>query len=89
VTVVRKIRDECTGEYLRSVIRSAVGNRGGIQYIVVNAAARRHAGAKAGDVVTIVIGPDTEKRDIEIPIQWKYSDPSRRVHSNEFTATGH
>jgi transposase len=23
------------------------------------------------------------------PIQWKYSDPSRRVRSNEFTATGH
>src|SRR6202140_4532192 len=23
------------------------------------------------------------------PIQWKYTDPSRRVRSNEFTATGH
>src|SRR5271156_3070658 len=23
------------------------------------------------------------------PIQWKYSDPSRRIRSNEFTATGH
>jgi len=23
------------------------------------------------------------------PIQWKYSDPSRRVRSNELTATGH
>ena len=23
------------------------------------------------------------------PIQWKYSDPKRRIHSNEFTATGH
>src|ERR1022692_2245640 len=23
------------------------------------------------------------------PIQWKYSDPTRRVRSNEFTATGH
>jgi hypothetical protein len=27
--------------------RSTVGNRGGIQYLVVNAAARRHAGIKA------------------------------------------
>jgi transposase len=23
------------------------------------------------------------------PIQWKYSDPTRRIRSNEFTATGH
>jgi len=23
------------------------------------------------------------------PIQWKYSDPSRRVRSNELSATGH
>jgi hypothetical protein len=49
--------------------RSTVGNRGGIQYLVVNTAARRHAGVKAGDTVTIVLEPDTEKRDIEIPIQ--------------------
>ena len=49
--------------------RSTVGNRGGFQYIVVNADARRHAGVKAGDVVTIVLEPDTEKRDIEIPIR--------------------
>ena len=49
--------------------RSAVGNRGGIQYIVVNAEARRSAGVKAGDVVTIVLEPDTEKREIEIPPQ--------------------
>jgi hypothetical protein len=49
--------------------RSTVGNRGGIQYIVVNAAARLHAGVKAGDVVTIILEPDAEKRDIEIPIQ--------------------
>ena len=48
---------------------STVGNRGGIQYIVVNADARFYAGVKAGDVVTIVLEPDTEKRDIEIPIQ--------------------
>jgi|SRR5208337_704190 hypothetical protein len=47
--------------------RSTVGNRGGIQSVV--AAARRHAGVKAGDTVTIVLVPDTEKRDIEIPIQ--------------------
>jgi uncharacterized protein YdeI (YjbR/CyaY-like superfamily) len=45
-----------------------VGNRSGIQYIVVNAEARRDAGVKAGDVVTITIEPDTEKREIEIPL---------------------
>jgi Domain of unknown function (DUF1905) len=49
--------------------RSTVGNRGGIQYVVVNADARRNAGVKAGDVVTITLEPDTEKRDIEIPIR--------------------
>lgn len=47
--------------------RSTVGNRDGIQYIVVNADARLHAGVRAGDSVTIIIEPDTEKRDIEIP----------------------
>ena len=47
--------------------RSTVGNRGGIQYIVVNAAARRNACVKAGDFVTIALEPDTEKREIEIP----------------------
>ena len=49
--------------------RSTVGNRGGIQYIVVNADARLHAGVKAGDSVTITLAPDTEKREIEIPIR--------------------
>ena len=49
--------------------RSTVGNRGGIQYIVVNAAARFHAGVKAGDAVTIILEPDTKKRDIKIPIE--------------------
>src|SRR5260370_4057802 len=49
--------------------RSTVGNRGGIQYIVVNAAARVHAHVKAGDVVKITLEPDTEKRHIEIPVQ--------------------
>ena len=49
--------------------RSTVGNRGGIQYLVVNADARRHAGVKAGDSVTITLAPDTEKREIEIPIR--------------------
>ena len=48
--------------------RSTVGNLGGIQYIVVNADARRGAGVKAGDFVTITVEPDTEKREIEIPI---------------------
>jgi hypothetical protein len=47
--------------------RSTVGNRGGQQYIVVNAEARRSAGVKAGDVVTIAIEPDAERREIEIP----------------------
>ena len=48
--------------------RSTVGNRGGIQYIVVNAEARRVAGVKAGDFVTIMLEPDTEKRQIEVPV---------------------
>jgi bifunctional DNA-binding transcriptional regulator/antitoxin component of YhaV-PrlF toxin-antitoxin module len=47
--------------------RSTVGNRGGIQYIVVNAEARETAGVKAGDSVTITLEPDTEKHEIEIP----------------------
>jgi uncharacterized protein YdeI (YjbR/CyaY-like superfamily) len=46
---------------------STVGNRGGIQYIVVNAEARRSAGVKAGDLVTIALEPDAEKREIETP----------------------
>jgi hypothetical protein len=37
--------------------RSTVGNRGGRQYIVVNADARRNAALKAGDVVTIALEP--------------------------------
>jgi hypothetical protein len=49
--------------------RSTVGNRGGHQYIVVNAAARRGAGVKAGDFVTIGLEPDSEKREIEIPTE--------------------
>ena len=48
--------------------RSTVGNRGGQQYMVVNAEARRTAGVKAGDLVTITLEPDTEKREIEIPM---------------------
>ena len=48
--------------------RSTVGSRGGMQYIVVNAEARRSAGVKAGDVVTIALEPDTEKREIKIPL---------------------
>jgi hypothetical protein len=35
--------------------RSTVGNRGGIQFIVVNADARLHAGVKAGDAVMIIL----------------------------------
>jgi uncharacterized protein YdeI (YjbR/CyaY-like superfamily) len=37
----------------------------------VNAAARRGAGVKAGDFVTIMLEPDTEKRQIEVPILLK------------------
>lgn len=48
--------------------RSTIGNRGGIQYILVNADARRTACVKAGDLVTITLEPDTEKREIEIPM---------------------
>jgi Bacteriocin-protection, YdeI or OmpD-Associated/Domain of unknown function (DUF1905) len=48
--------------------RSTVGNRRGQQYIVVNAEARRTAGVKAGDLVTITLEPDTEKREIEVPL---------------------
>ena len=47
---------------------STVGNRGGQQYIVVNAEARKKAGVKAGDFVSITLEPDAEKRDIEAPI---------------------
>lgn len=48
--------------------RSSVGNRGGQQYIVVNADARRNAGVRAGDVVTITLEPDNEKREIKAPM---------------------
>ena len=48
---------------------STVGNRGGLQYIVVNADARRGASVKAGDFVTITLEPDTQKREIEVPIR--------------------
>jgi uncharacterized protein DUF1905/bacteriocin resistance YdeI/OmpD-like protein len=48
--------------------RSTVGNRGGRQYIVVNADARRYGGVRAGDVVTITLEPDNEKREIKAPI---------------------
>jgi hypothetical protein len=47
--------------------RSTVGNRGGQQYIVVNSEARRNASVRAGDVVTITLELDSEKREIEIP----------------------
>jgi hypothetical protein len=48
--------------------RSTVGNRGGQQYIVVNADARRNAAVKAGDVVIITLEPDTEKREIKTTV---------------------
>src|SRR5262252_4337361 len=51
--------------------RSTVGNRGGIQYIVVNAEARQRAGVKAGDFVNFMLEPDSEEREIEIPLPLK------------------
>jgi hypothetical protein len=59
--------------------RSTVGNRGGIQYIVVNSDARRGAGVKAGDFVTIALEPDSQKREIEVPI------PLRRALGKKLT----
>lgn len=59
--------------------RSTVGNRGGIQYIVVNSEARRSASVKAGDFVTIALEPDTEKREIDVPI------PLRRALGTKLT----
>jgi hypothetical protein len=59
--------------------RSTVGNRGSIQYIVVNADARRGAGVRAGDFVTIKLEPDTEKREIKVPI------PLRRALGTKLT----
>jgi hypothetical protein len=47
--------------------RSTVSTMGGCQLIVVNAAARKGAGVKAGDRVKVTLEPDTAKRDIEIP----------------------
>jgi hypothetical protein len=44
-----------------------LGNRSGLQYIVVNPDANRSAGVKAGDFVTITLETDTEKQEIEIP----------------------
>ena len=48
--------------------RSTVGNRSGQQYIVVNAEARRNAGVKAGDLATITLEQDAERREIEVPL---------------------
>ena len=60
--------------------RSTVGNRGGIQYIVVNADARRGASVKAGDFVTITLGPDTEKREIKVPIPLQRALGTKLTH---------
>ncbi len=69
--------------------RSTVGKRSGIQYIVVNADARRGAGVKAGDSVTITLEPDTEKREIEVstPLQRALVGlPEAQVGSKPHTA---
>ena len=68
--------------------RSTIGNRGGIQYIVVDADARWGAGVKAGDFVTIAPEPDTEKREIEIPLPLQKAlgvRLIRRLNSLSFT----
>ena len=68
--------------------RSTVGNRGGIQYIVVNADARRGAGVKAGDFVTIALEPDYEKREIRIPLPLQKAlgaKLTQRLNSLSFT----
>jgi hypothetical protein len=65
--------------------RSTVGNRGGQQYIVVNAEARRNMGVKAGDVVTITLEPDTEKREIEIPPPLQKALVTQKLNDLSFT----
>ena len=60
--------------------RSTVGNRAGIQYIVVNADARRGAGVRAGDFATIKLEPDTEKREIEVPIPLRRALGAKLTH---------
>src|SRR5215469_6765567 len=68
--------------------RSTVGNRGGIQYIVVDADARRGAGVKAGDFVTIALEPDSEKREIKIPLPLQSglgAKLSQKLNSLSFT----
>jgi len=68
--------------------RSTVGNRGGRQYIVVNSDARRGAGVKAGDVVTIALEPDFEKREIKIPLPLQKAlgaKLTQRLNSLSFT----
>jgi bifunctional DNA-binding transcriptional regulator/antitoxin component of YhaV-PrlF toxin-antitoxin module len=49
--------------------RSTVANMRGCQFVVVNATARKGAGVKAGDEVTVTMEPDTEKRTIELPAE--------------------
>jgi hypothetical protein len=68
--------------------RSTVGNRSGRQYIVVNSDARRGAGVKAGDFVTIALEPDSEKREIKIPLPLQKAlgaKLTQRLNSLSFT----
>jgi hypothetical protein len=51
--------------------RSTVATMGGQNFICVNAKIREGAGVKKGDVVSVVIEPDTEPRVIEIPAEMK------------------
>lgn len=68
--------------------RSTIGNRAGLQYLVVNAKARSATGVKAGDVVTITLEPDVEKREIAIPLEIRKGlgpKLSRRMNAFSFS----
>jgi hypothetical protein len=59
--------------------------KGGIQYILVNIEARRSAGVKAWDVLTIALEPDTEKREIEIRTIALCAKLSQKLNDLSFT----
>src|SRR6476660_4143131 len=51
--------------------RSTVAKMDGCQFIVVNREARKGAGIKAGDLVSVTLEMDTEKRNVAIPTELK------------------
>ena len=69
--------------------RSTVANMRGCQYIVVNAEARRNAGVKAGDVVTVTLAPDTEQRNIEVPMALRTALGRELAHKLDTLAFTH